>query len=373
MPYGSSAKALVNEVFAIRAISCVAIVFYHAVTALPQHRLAVSPIDEYTRHLLLFATPLFVIISELVLSFSDRNDLDARRFLGKRLTYIFAPYCCCAAVGTAVDAWQAADASLWHWLAATLRSIAFGLNDGYFVLIIFQFYLLHLALRRRALHWPMIPTLLVSLLITLAWLSAFAYSKPPSAAWAYFWSRGYWMFFPGWLFYFFAAYYIGKHVVQVRQWLDRQRWPLWLFLLCLPLLWWRNINHQALDIPISSKTPDNLIYTFVVFALLFQWMSRWRHTPRLLAAISRYSFTIYLIHIPFLLLGLKILDQPWIDLPLWVEVVICALLSLSLSLAVASLAGRWRWSWPLLGRPGPLPGNLAPARTTPARESGRAR
>lgn len=187
-------------------------------------------------------------------------------------------------------------------------NILLGNYVGYFVLIIFQFYILHVFfhkfLSKASPKW----ILPLSFLITGSYLYGIKFVHLPvslpnqSIAIE-------WLPFIGWLFYFCVAYYCGKnHKMFI---LLLNKYCYWIYVL-VALSLFNLLNNTYLGFfEASSKRPDALLYTISIVFLLFHAFSRMKKVPTVIMTISSYSFSIYLLHVYFFGGSHASKETPW--------------------------------------------------------------
>lgn len=78
-----------SEMFVLRSVACLSIALLHALYRVYDD--GNTPWVESVGLLLTFGTPVFVFISQFVLSFAYPNEIPAR-FWEKRIKYILLPY-----------------------------------------------------------------------------------------------------------------------------------------------------------------------------------------------------------------------------------------------------------------------------------------
>lgn len=148
----------------------------------------------------------------------------------------------------------------------------------------------------------------ISFLVNAAYLSIFYFMDPVAGISERFWERHSIIPFPGWVFYFTAAYYAGKNFDQVKGWLQKN--IVWVTAGGAGLLMFLVFNHRAgIVTDVSSKRVDLLLYTCVVMALLYYVFTKIKPFPKWAVLISNYSFSIYLIHFMILRAIRKLTDQ----------------------------------------------------------------
>lgn len=293
-------KKLINEIFLMRSISCLSILLLHS--------LARAYADESNtvnliRVLLTFGTPTFIFISEFILSRSYPNELPSN-FWAKRLKYVMVPYVLFGTFFAVLKAFEQSLSTGTNLLSSFgqffWRHLLLGDFHGYFILVIFQFYLLHYFFNKHLQKWKPSVVMGSAFLINIAYLGFFNFVKPyPTEIGVYIWEKFYWIPFLGWVFYFSLAYYCGKHFSLFINLLNKySKWvivsPFILGSICLFLY-----GTKILPI-ISSKRVDMVFFTTSMIFLIYYIATKIPKVPKFFVWISQYSFGIYLIHPVFL-------------------------------------------------------------------------
>ncbi|MDQ0088613.1 membrane-bound acyltransferase YfiQ involved in biofilm formation [Paenibacillus anaericanus] len=290
-----------TEMFVLRSIACLSIALLHALYRVYDD--GNTPWVESIGLLLTFGTPVFVFISQFVLSFAYPNGIPAG-FWKKRIKYILLPYIFFGALYAVLKGLDMASTegipllqASWYYL---WRHLLLGDFHGYFILVIFQFYALYTLFQTYAKRFTPRTMLIVSFLINVLYLGFFNLTQPgDSVAAQYIWDKMYWIFSPGWIFYFTVAYYLGRNETWFREKLKQYR----LAVYTLPILTGALVlfvNGQGWITAHSSKRIDMILFTLSMILFLFSIASSMRKVPRVLEWSSRYSFGIYLLH-PLLL------------------------------------------------------------------------
>ncbi|WP_312111660.1 acyltransferase family protein [Brevibacillus reuszeri] len=301
---------MIREIFLLRSVACLCVVLIHSASIMinKMYEEADASLEKgiWTSLLLLlmFATPLFVFISEFLISYS-RSVKSPKTFLWKRIKFILFPFIAMAvfyAFLTSITG-QHALSEFGHFL---WQNLILGKFHGYFILIIFQFYLLHVLFQRYGQGWSWKWVLAVSLLVNVAYLGYFSFVRTfddPHSEY-----QAWWLPFLGWIFYFTSGYYCGRYFDQVKSALITYRrwiWAATLLLACMMLF----LHHSGLITIMSSKRVDVLLYAIGMIFSLFAWAVQVKRVPRILVAISQYSFSIYLLHIFFLMCVSKLFSM----------------------------------------------------------------
>lgn len=292
----------------MRAVACLSVVLLHSIEVT---QFNVSAINEdvniiitIIRILLTFGTPTFIFISILLISYSYPSGLPSD-FLRRRFKLIMLPY-------LSMAVFYAAFTSVIGSLSIkdTIVEVVFhilGNYHGYFVLIIFQFYLLSYFFHNYLSRKNPFFIIILSLIINLLYLAIFNFSKPPvdSELINYIWLKGHWIPFVGWLFYFTLAYYIGRNYALFLALLDKYK-KLILSATIFFAIITAILSYLEL-IPVSSKSYIMVFFTTSMIGTLYNILTKIESIPYLIMQISRYSFPIYLLHIFFLLIINKVL------------------------------------------------------------------
>ncbi len=341
-------KKMLEEVFLLRAIACLSIVLLHSITRTYTNE---DGIIEYLKLLLAFGTPAFVFISELVLAHSYPVHTP-KGFLVKRIRYILLPYFCFSLVYLFSDTIFNAGTDR-PFIINLIRFSFLGEFSGYFVLIIFQFYLLHLFFQRYIFpKFRPITVLSVTALLNFTYLGLFNLSPIPSSVFGvYMWERLYTMIFVGWIFYFAVAYYCGRYYKEMLAILLRWRYALIGSVLFTGALVLFTLEQQWINI-VSSKRMDMVLFTLsMVFMLLFV-SSQLKRIPDWIVRISQTSFGIYLIHpiiLSFLQVGFR--KVPFLQNSI-AGVVILMISALLLSIAAVYIVNYLPWGSHVIGKIG---------------------
>ncbi|ARI76307.1 acyltransferase family protein [Halobacillus mangrovi] len=292
-------RAYINEIFFIRFIACLCVVFIHSITLSQQnYELSAFTSDMFYQFkmTLMFATPVFVMISEFLLSYSYPDRMPkAKPFWKKRFLYIFVPYLIMSVIYTLYGLWAGSGITWSGFVDLFFDKTVLGVWHGYFVLIIFQFYALHFLLKKYFDRYPPLVMIGLSLVINVLYLGFFNLKGSSSfPALAFLWDH-YKLPFLGWIFYFTIAYYAGKHINVFLDLLRKYRYyaiPAVIITGLIPLY----IRYSNFYSVVSSKRFDIVVYTFFVFCLLYLIAIRMKKTPLFVLWVSSCSYGIYLLH-----------------------------------------------------------------------------
>ncbi len=287
-----------NEIHWLRIIACLSVVLTHAVSRVLTDFSVTG--DERVLYrtfqmMLLYGTPMFVLISTIVMTHAYKEKIP-QGFLKKRVSFILIPYMVMATFYASDKFYR------YNWtindFAKELGYNLIGQWHGYFVLIIFQFYLIHLLFIKYMKKYKPLVVLTISFVISVGyWISFYFYwidYVNQSSYLTLFFSR---ILFVGWLFYYVVAFYCGRNYERFTQMLNKN-WLLILVGTVASALLVQTIFHSGLLMRVTSARFDLIPYTVFIFFLFFYMASKVRRVPRSLVLISVYSYGIYLLH-PF--------------------------------------------------------------------------
>ncbi|MBM7649319.1 membrane-bound acyltransferase YfiQ involved in biofilm formation [Bacillus ectoiniformans] len=291
-------KKQVNEIYWIRAIACLSVVFIHLLTLMlvnnPELPEKTAAIVQSAQLMLLFATPMFILISEVLLAHAYPDQLP-KGFFQKRIKYIFLPYVFISFLYAAYAQFTLGF-TMEGFLTQSAKHLFLVSWHGYFILIIFQFYLLHaffIRFMKQASVWF---TLAVTASVQITYTYVFLYTPAPdSEMLQVFWSSYSRLLFPGWLFYFTAAWHLGRNINATRFFIKKHVKAIGAICASSALV----MVYMFLSGEFSAMTSrriDVIFYTVSLFMLLFYWMTKMKKIPAPVMLISRYSFAIYLLH-----------------------------------------------------------------------------
>ncbi|RNF38251.1 acyltransferase family protein [Planococcus salinus] len=299
-----------SEINMIRAFACLSVVYNHVITNFDKftaNDFSETAAFTVLRYLFLFATPVFILISITLLSRNYPEKLP-ERFLWKRLKFIFVPY---VLIGlfTAYIASVNSEESGFREIA--WKIVALGDWHGFFILVIFQFYLLFWLfnkLLRKIKPWmPLLVTFVISFGHLYAMEHVLAYQEFIYTEYPLWYRTN----ILAWLFYFVAGFYIGVHYERLVAFLVNKWWLL-LVVAAGSFAW---VYHNVVTVgytDVASDRYDMFLYTLSVFFLLVVLFRKMTFRMPLLEIVSSFSFFIYLSHLLFMV-GLGRITQVFQD------------------------------------------------------------
>ncbi|GAE34274.1 acyltransferase family protein [Halalkalibacter akibai] len=338
----------VNEIIFLRSIACLSIVLLHSIgigmTTIYTNDMAKFLLD--CLHVILyFGTPMFIFISEFILSYSYKNRQLPSHFLRKRVMYIFLPFCSMAIF------YSLPYASSFHdWLSKFFLNVFIGDFHGYFILIIFQFYILHFFFHRLLQKIKPTYPLIISFVINTTYLVIFNFISAPETIpfHNYVWDRYYWVPFIGWIFYFTLGFYCGLYYKTFIKLLNRYKW----IVLTAPILSTTVLLfHYHFDIisTHSSKRVDMLFHTTAMCFLFFYMSQKLKSIPPPLKVINSYSFSIYLLHMFYLSAIDFLVDHLNLKLGA-IYIIVLFVASTVSSIVTANLILKWKYGAFIVGK-----------------------
>ncbi|PYZ96988.1 adhesin [Alteribacter lacisalsi] len=339
---------IIEEAYWLRAVACLAVVVTHAVnTTLSQYEGSLSQFQEYllilTRFIFFFGTPAFVFISEMLLARAYQNGLPDD-FFRKRVKFLLIPFAVMGIVFAVIE--NPSGTAMQN----ILLNLFAGGYTGYFILIIFQFYVLHYFLADYMKKWRPMRVIAVAFVLNVAYLAFFNLAPAPAGTVGdYIWTRGYWLPFAGWIFYFALGYYCGLYFETVREKI-RENLKLLFTVPAVSLVLLTILVRSETITEVSSKRIDMLLFTAAMIMIIIYFASKMKRAPGPVLFISRYSFNIYLLHKVFLY---YLPHNPAMD-PL-VYFVLAFVYAVAMSIVAAKLLSFLHLSQYVIGKPLPVP------------------
>ncbi|SPT99941.1 acyltransferase [Lysinibacillus capsici] len=348
-------KREVKEIYLLRYVACLGIVLMHSVTlALNMYDIEEGPlfvILTSIQLIFMFGTPLFIFISEFVIAYSYSDRLP-KKFYVKRYKYMLTPF---LFIGLLDAVLKSIESPSIEFAKKLLLNYLEGDFHGYFIVIIFQFYIIHpFFVKFIASRYPAYKVIMTAFIINFGYLAFFNFLDPfkyfpdlayTSLQWDFFNK----MPFPAWIAYFAVAYYCGKNYDKFLSWLQRFRFLL-LAVLLITVSLLLTTQLSGIITEVHSKRIDVILYTFSVAFLLFFIASNRRKMPEFIIFISRYSFGIYLLH-PLVNSLLKIFLTNFIEtLSVFSVIAISFIVSLSCSICITYIMSKWKLGAFLIGQ-----------------------
>ncbi len=305
----------ITELEILRAAAAFAVVIIH-VTANPMVTLPVTSRSFFLYSLLnqwsRFSIPAFVLITGLVLThtYGRVANFDLATFLRKRLQGIFVPYLAWTLFYLLWRARVEGFAALPGRLLPSLIQ-GTGMYQLYFIVLIFQFYLLfpllRPLLRSRWLGWAVAAAVLFQ--FALMWdtfYGLFHFSSPAALAVLRWRDR----LFPWWLGYFMLGTWLAVHIDALLAWTRRYAAGLLLaaggILAVMMVEYMRLMQQPGMSVGFAATgfRPTAYLYALVATVGLLGlggWLLGRKDRPAAcLLEMGRHSFGIFLVH-PFVL------------------------------------------------------------------------
>ncbi|PTL37959.1 acyltransferase family protein [Alkalicoccus saliphilus] len=339
---------IIKEIYWLRALACLAVVVGHAINmTLENYSYSLSPREEHfligLRFISFFGTPAFIFISEILLAHSYPDNLP-KGFLWKRVKFLIIPFVFMGGVFAFIT-----SESLVEAVERAAMNIFLGGYTGYFVLIIFQFYLLHLLLHKYLEKASPLWIISGAFVVNTLYLGFFHLTEAPDIILGeYIWNRGYWLPFLGWIFYFVIGYYGGRNY----RFFIQKLLPWKHFILVggmVNLLVIFVLTSSDILTVVSSKRVDYLTFTLMIVMTVLLYTQAVKKVPYMIQLMSKYSFNIYLLHNAFLYMF-----PPIEGMAPFVYFLLSIFVSIGLSILVVKFAAPFRWSPYFIGKTIPI-------------------
>ena len=288
-----------NEINLIRALMCIAIVVTHSISNYLRNVdvdiVAYEQYMVYIRLALLCSTPIFILLSETLLSRNYPGSLK-KGFFQKRVKFILIPY---FLIGLIVSYRGSNRVDFSSFLEVAFKKIILGEWYGFFVIVIFQFYVLHWLIGKYLTRINPIGPIILSFVISFSHVYGFVHNESYNNFILEHYPLWYKTHIFIWLFYFVTAFYIGKYYNQLVEFLTANIWlPAIAAVSSFAMIMY---NYKLLDYTrISSERYDMLVYAVSFFFLLVAVIRKFKLNSQALTMISNFSFFIYLTHMIFL-------------------------------------------------------------------------
>lgn len=279
---------MIKEWNLLRALACLSIVFLHSTTQMsavinhPENNLY-----YFGRIFLCLATPVFIVLSIVILANRYPDRLPSNFWI-RRVKFILLPFLSFAII----------DAFVIHFLNNRVRieekvieNILTGHFVGWFILVIFQFYIVHYLIIkfRLSMKW----------MLPLSFLLMFGYLLLIKEG--FFRLDGYAhvlrLPFLAWFGYFSIAFLVGKYYQTLSIKLLNYRW-LTLLLLAFSTAFLYFSYSSGLVTGTHSRRIDLLPLVISFCFVVFAWGQKIT-ASKVINQISKYSFGIYLLHWQF--------------------------------------------------------------------------
>jgi surface polysaccharide O-acyltransferase-like enzyme len=291
------------EVDFIRTIAALAVIAIHVTADYAADSAMAFLLNQVVR----FAVPLFVLLSGLLLSFGDRarSNVGYAEFIRKRTRKILVPYIMWTLIYTLMTALVSArpGSSIGRQLLLNLW-LGSGSYHLYFIVVIFQLYLIYPALfvlvKRQPLRTNLLALAVTAVSQTILFLNQQGVLALPPSPFPYF------EMLPVWLLFFVVGITAGLRWEAWLGWLTHHTHALGA--LGAVSLAWVVLEGRLTGTYASSIRPAVIVYSITTGAILASLALRLtRKRPRQGAALtwlSSESFFVYLAH-PLVLAGLR--------------------------------------------------------------------
>lgn len=360
----------IEELDLLRALAAFFVIVIH-VTAAPLvlgargsvYHYAITLVNQLAR----FSIPAFIFVTGLVLFYNYPNHREIKwsGYFRKRITYVLVPYIFWSAIYFYLKQFMAhrqlnLPETALQFVGALLRGDSY--YHLYFVVLIFQFYLLF-PLLLPLWQWArqrigLVTAALFALYSGYIYLS-FYNIKPFDSSIINFIFKYQGKLFLAWFGFFVLGAYSALRLDQVRQLITRWAYPAMLGAGALLVgmvgeFYWRTANPRV-DVAYAATSLRPLGIAFTVVAIVAVLAAARKFVlgrglvSQITTSLSNHSYGIYLIH-PLVLTFLEIVEYKLgLGYPWWL-VAANLTLCFSCSYLAAAILGRFTWARPLIGR-----------------------
>ncbi|ASV68238.1 acyltransferase family protein [Cytobacillus kochii] len=275
---------MVKEWNLLRTIACLSVVFLHSSTQIGRSFGYPSIENMYfLRVILTYATPTFIVLSEIILA-NKYKDKIPPKFFTKRIKLIILPFIAFAIIDAlVVNSMSESGIDIF----AKIQSNLMGNFIGYFILIIFQFYILHyLIVKFRISVLKLLPW---SILIMVGHLYILNSEIPFVVE-----NRALLKLpFTAWFGYFTVAFLIGAYYEKIIAFLKTYKWIPTIalgYVILLILIGFEGGYNQ-----VDSRRLDIFPLSIAISLTILAW-GQLLPNLNIVNKISNYSLGIYLVH-----------------------------------------------------------------------------
>ncbi|MDP5275988.1 acyltransferase family protein [Chengkuizengella axinellae] len=275
---------MIKEWNLLRVVACLSIVLIHSTTQIGM--ITGYPEGDYYklfRILLCYATPTFIILSEMILANRYPNHLP-KQFWLKRFKWIYIPFLVFGVIDAIIVKQLYSTVDLQKKM---LDNILMGSYEGYFILIILQFYVLHYFVIRFKI--PLQTLLPISFIV----MGLHLYLLNTNIPFVQEYKTLLKIPFTAWFGYFTIAFLFGKHYKTISEKLLKFKWITFLGVLISAAIIY--INYKLGVVGVNSRRLDIFPLTIFVSLAVLAW-GQLIPNFRMINLISKYSFGIYLVH-----------------------------------------------------------------------------
>ncbi|AXI10882.1 acyltransferase family protein [Oceanobacillus sp. 143] len=275
---------MIKEWNLLRVIACLSIVFLHSTTFTVWSKGNLNlEYYQFFRLLLCFATPTFIILSIIILAYKYNNRLPDE-FFKRRAKLILLPFISFAII----DAWMVNATSTGGIdIPEKILLNLVGEYEGYFILVIFQFYIIHYLVVKFKISVEKFLPISILLMATSLY---FLFSNYPFFIQ---YRKVFEILFISWVGYYTVGFVIGKHYDAIRKFLKDYKWYTIIVLAFSVYLLF--LSFEAGNINVRSRRIDIFAVALSASLVVLAWGQL---VPKLkiVNLISNYSLGIYLVH-----------------------------------------------------------------------------
>ncbi|MFC0013773.1 MULTISPECIES: acyltransferase family protein [Allobacillus] len=316
---------MIKEWNLLRTVACLSVVLLHTTTQIGRS-IGYPNIDSYyfLRILLTYATPTFIVLSEVILA-NKYNNRIPEGFFTKRIKLIIFPFIIFAVIDALVVNYISANGID---ITQKIISNLTGNFIGYFILIIFQFYILHyLIIKFNISVLKLFP---ISIFVMYVHLWAIQQNFPFINEHATFFK----LFFTAWGGYFTIAFLIGKEYQTIAKFLYKYRWLTVVLLFYIVMFLFA--SYEGGNTRVDSRRLDIFPLSVGVSLFVLAWGQKLANF-NFINIISNYSLGIYLLHWQVQRIITPYLTNKLIDISPHIQIIVLFTLSVVISMLIIKL------------------------------------
>ena len=355
-------KKRIQELDLLRSIAIMTVVIVHAITRVLEIHQSQEALEAYQgvglltlRLFTTFGTPIFVFLSIFLLAYAYYDRLPDN-FMEKRIKLVLIPYISMSFIYAFIMVHENGaignGGAVLSYFQYVLSNIFFGFyRHGYFILVIFQFYILYKLFHEKIKSIKPLNLLIITFAINITYLGFFNFVEPDFLPYGeLIWRGATWGTFPAWIFYFAIGYSSGRNIDQLNTWLNKQKKLIIPAIITFGgLMGYMYLSGNLLEN--SSKRFDMLLFSSSMFLLIYYLGTKLSETPKFFKFISRYSFGIFLFHMVYLYLATYFFTEiAFIQINPFLTLVLLVIASTTLSILTTYLLDKVSIGPYLIGR-----------------------
>lgn len=297
-----------QELNYLRAFLCIFIVVTHVLT---RYTVFLEPDENqldllyWIRNIFITATPAFIILSALLSTLNYKEALP-KRYLLDRIKYIVLPYIFVGSFYCYVIYLESSE-TFWSLFDTNVLR---GFWHGYFVIVIFQFYILSIVIYKLSPKLNYSKTMLViSFIINFIYLYTYYEVEVVTNFFDSYYPLSPQTNLLGWIFFYFFGSYIGKNYDAIKSFVNKETAIIIMGTIIAYSLFYHFADNDHKYVT-SFHYSLMFLHTMMFLLLLNISISMVGFLSRNIYMISQYSLFIFLFH-PIVLPYIYDLTEPF--------------------------------------------------------------